>query len=210
MPFVRVARKICFCLFCVLMLTTPVVRAQDIIVKKDGVAIKGNVVKADEESVTYRKPGEANAPVISVPTSKVLSINYENGLIQTSFNTKGERVDSGLSHQDGTKSISDDEQMKKQIEVSAKDVGDQIADHCSGGKVDNYTSEIYWDGVFQNPDTKEITLPMRVKWTSRKTAEFGDWIKGTLFIDTKGKKRWQFQTSNSKQAEQCGMGFVPN
>lgn len=64
------------CLFCPLS-------AQDVIVKKDGATILSKVLEVNETDIKYKKFSNPNGPTYTIKKSDILSINYENGEMDT-------------------------------------------------------------------------------------------------------------------------------
>ena len=62
-----------------MLLTAPLVRAQDVIVKSDGSTILAKVLKVNPSDVEYKKFSNPNGPIYTINKSDLLSINYENG-----------------------------------------------------------------------------------------------------------------------------------
>ncbi len=62
------------------------VRAQDVIVKKDGSTILSKVLEVNVADIKYKKFSKPNGPTYSISKSDILSVNYENGE-KDSFNT---------------------------------------------------------------------------------------------------------------------------
>lgn len=55
------------------------VKAQDVIVKKDGTTILSKVLEVNEENLKYKKFKNLQGPTYSVSLSEIMSVNYENG-----------------------------------------------------------------------------------------------------------------------------------
>lgn len=61
------------------ILCSTTVFAQDVIVKKDGKSVLVKVLEVGQDKVKYKKHSNLNGPTYSISTSELLSINYENG-----------------------------------------------------------------------------------------------------------------------------------
>lgn len=70
-------KKIVFVL--ILVLSACLVKAQDVIVKKDNSTILSKVTKVSQIEIEYKKWSNLDGPIYIVPISEVLRINYENG-----------------------------------------------------------------------------------------------------------------------------------
>lgn len=62
-----------------LFMTTHLLFAQDVIVKKDGSTILSKVVEVGSSEVKYKKWSNQSGPLYTVSISELLSINYKNG-----------------------------------------------------------------------------------------------------------------------------------
>jgi len=65
--------------FCFILSAILVVRAQDVIIKKNGDEIKAKVTEVDVNEVKYKKFENLSGPVYSIAKSDVFMIKYENG-----------------------------------------------------------------------------------------------------------------------------------
>src|SRR6218665_3176204 len=147
----------CLCFFCAGM------QAQDMIVKKDGSILKGKIMEVSEESVKYKKADNPDGPMYTISKENILSINYANGEVekldkQPAKKAKSEDDEFADEGKEKRNPILDDEQMKRTIEGIAKDVGEQLLRSCANGKVDNSSTEIYWDAVFKDAITNELSI----------------------------------------------------
>ena len=57
--------------------------SQDIIVKKDGSIIKSKVIELNSTEIKYKKISNIDGPTYVLEKSEILSINYENGEVET-------------------------------------------------------------------------------------------------------------------------------
>ena len=53
--------------------------AQDVIVRKDGSTILSKVIEVGISEIKYKKYSNLNGPIITIPKSAVIAVNYENG-----------------------------------------------------------------------------------------------------------------------------------
>jgi hypothetical protein len=203
----------------ILGLTISTLHAQDIIVKKDGSIIKGKVAEIGEENVKYHKFDNPDGPLYTVSTSNISSINYENGKVEkfagggdtpaASSETSSNSESSSSSETPKSGSILDNEELKRSLEGIAKDIGEQLIRNCASGKVDNSTTEVYWDGVIKDPFTEEIAVPIIAKWKPKWTDGTGKWIKGKILIDKQGNRKWVYQNNSGLLFADCAKTFRP-
>ena len=66
-------------LFMFMLLCSPAVIAQDVIVKKDGSTILAKVLQVNTDNIKYKKHSNQNGPTYTILVSDLLSINYSNG-----------------------------------------------------------------------------------------------------------------------------------
>ena len=66
-------------LFVLLLFTSAITKAEDIIVFKNGNIVKAIVHNVSQDIVKYKKVSNLNGPLYSVNVSELLSITYENG-----------------------------------------------------------------------------------------------------------------------------------
>ena len=62
-----------------MLLCSPAVIAQDVIVKKDGSTILAKVLEVNTDNIKYKKHSNQNGPTYTILVSDLLSINYSNG-----------------------------------------------------------------------------------------------------------------------------------
>ena len=71
-----------FCIFVFLVLGGLLsVNAQDMIVLRDGNLIGGKVMEISPTEIRYKRSDNLNGPMIVIPKDRVLSIKYENGVL---------------------------------------------------------------------------------------------------------------------------------
>lgn len=66
-------------LFTMISILSYSVRAQDIIIKKDGTRVEAKVSEILDSEVKYKKHENLNGPIYSMQKSDIISIDYENG-----------------------------------------------------------------------------------------------------------------------------------
>ena len=71
------------CLLFLMALTIGGVSAQDLIVLANGNVIKAKVTKIDGDKINYKNYDNQDGPELTIFTRDVLSINYENGTVQS-------------------------------------------------------------------------------------------------------------------------------
>lgn len=81
-------------LLLLMLLSTTMLNAQDVIVKKDGTTILSKILEVTSLEVKYKKYSNQDGPTYSIPNSIVQVINFENG-DREDFGR--ERYDSGVS-----------------------------------------------------------------------------------------------------------------
>ncbi len=194
-----------------LMLSCGLVKAQDMIVKKDGTIIKAKVTEVNEESVKYKKADNPDGPLYSISKENITAINYANGDVEKMEAAKKPKNEDDVD-EDGEEKpkgnpILDDPQLRRTIEAIAKDVGEQLLHSCANGKVDNSTTEIYWDAVFKDAITNELNISILTSWKPKWTDGSGKWIKGKIIVSPSGEKKWVYQNDNGKTFSGCARGF---
>lgn len=194
-------------------------KAQDLIVKSDGSIVKAKISEVGEETVKYKKADNPDGPTYTISKSNITSINYENGEVekfasQEKKKEKSEDEDKEKMDEDAEEkpvkkgpSLADEPGMRNTIEGIAKDVGEQLLRSCANGKVDNSTSEVYWDQTFRDAITKEINIAMRTSWKPKWTDGAGKWIKGKVVVGTDGSKKWVYQNDHGLTFSGCAKGF---
>ena len=201
-------------LLSVLLMASCFVKAQDMIVKKDGSIVKAKVLEIGDDAIKYKKSDNLDGPTYSVSKSNLTSINYENGKVEKFETTekvakKSEDEDEDSEKEEKPKKnpVLDDANLKKTIEGIAKDCGEQLIRNCANGKVDNSTTEIFWDGVYKDAITNELNVPIRASWKPKWTDGAGKWVKGKILISSAGEKKWIYQNDNGLAFSGCAKGF---
>ena len=69
-----------------LLCVTGTASAQDVIVKKDQSAVMSKVLEITSTEIKYKKWNNQDGPTYSIDRSEVVSINYENGEVETFSN----------------------------------------------------------------------------------------------------------------------------
>jgi len=73
-------KKLCLA---VLFLTGLSVYAQDLLVMRDGNIIQAKIMEIHPSEIRYKRFDNLNGPTIVIPTDRVFSIKYENGMVDT-------------------------------------------------------------------------------------------------------------------------------
>lgn len=201
-------------LLCVLSMISCFVKAQDMIVKKDGSIVKAKILEVGDDAIKYKKADNPDGPTYSVSKSNLTSINYANGEVEKFESSekavkKNEDGDEDSEKEEKPKGnpVLEDANLKKTIEGIAKDAGEQLIRNCANGKVDNSTTEIFWDGVYKDAITNELNVPIRASWKPKWTDGAGKWIKGKILISSTGEKKWVYQNDNGLAFSGCAKGF---
>ncbi len=208
--FERIMKNIL--LLAALSVSLNTINAQDLIAKKDGSIIKAKILEVGEESIKYKKFDNPDGPNYTLSKESITSINYANGEVEkfssSETKKKSEEVDEFAGEEKSKPNpILEDENMKKSVESTAKDVGEQLIRSCANGKVDNSTTEVFWDGVFKDGITKELVIPIITKWKPKFTDGTGKWIKGKILVSSEGTKKWVYQNDNGLMFSGCAKGF---
>jgi len=199
-----------FLFFCLLYVATSY--SQDIIVKKDGSIIKAKITDVEEENIKYKKFENPDGPSYTVAKANIISITYANGEVEKFASSEPKKEEEKKEEEKKEENSSEnpllnDENMKKTIEGIAKDVGEQLMRNCANGKVDNSTTEIYWDAVYRDAISKEITISIRTSWKPKFTDGQGKWVKGKILVSEGGAKKWVYQNDNGLMFSGCAKGF---
>ncbi|MBL7919411.1 MAG: hypothetical protein JNJ40_03795 [Bacteroidia bacterium] len=201
-------------LLCMFLVVSCFANAQDMIVKKDGSIVKAKILEVSDESIKYKKEDNLDGPTYTVLKSNLTSVNYANGEVEKFESTvkaekKNEDEDEDSEKEEKPKSnpILEDANLKKTVEGIAKDCGEQLIRNCANGKVDNSTTEIFWDGVYKDAITNEIIVPIRASWKPKWTDGAGKWIKGKITVASTGEKKWIYQNDNGLAFSGCAKGF---
>jgi len=205
-------KKIFILTIVVFSFSCSVIKAQDLISKKDGSIIKVKISEINEESVKYKKFDNLDGPMYTIDKTSINSINYANGEIEkfeseTKTTTKNEDGEDEEEAPTKKNPILADEQLKKTIEGIAKDAGEQLIRNCANGKVDNSTTEIYWDAVYKDAITNELNISIIASWKPKWTDGSGKWIKGKIIVSPTGEKKWMYQNDNGLAFSGCAKGF---
>jgi|GEM_PF-990918 len=210
-------KRIAFTL--IIIIAGYLIKAQDLIVKTDGSIVKAKISEIGEETVKYKKADNPDGPTYTISKSNITSINYENGEVEKFASAekkkeKSEDEDKENLDEDAPEkpvkkgpSLADEPGMRNTIEGIAKDVGEQLLRSCANGKIDNSTSEVYWDQTFRDAITKEINIAMRTSWKPKWTDGAGKWIKGKVIVGADGSKKWVYQNDHGLTFSGCAKGF---
>lgn len=205
-----------YSLFIVFTFLITLISAQDMIVKKDGAIVKAKITEVGEESIKYKKSDNPDGPTYSISKANITSINYANGEVEK-FGEPEKKVEKKENEDEDKQEegeekpkkneILDDPNMKKTVEGIARDVGEQLLRSCANGKIDNSTTEVYWDQTFRDAITKEINIAIKTSWKPKWTDGGGKWIKGKVVVGADGTKRWIYQNDNGLAFSGCPKGF---
>jgi hypothetical protein len=181
--------------------------SQDLINKTDGVEIKVKVIEIDDTNIKYKKFDNQSGPVYSISKKEVDRIKYENGSIDNfSVDAEAPSTTTTKASTGATKFDINDENTIKQIEAIAKYAGETILSKCTG-KTDNQTTEIYYDGVFQDQFTNELVIPIRIKWQPKNISGDSKWVRGTVKVTPDGRKTWSYQNDSGGWFGKCAKGM---
>ena len=97
-------KKIAF--FMLFTLAINSVKAQDVIVKKDGNTILANVLEVNESTIKYKRQSNLDGPTYSIAIAEIMSINYNNGE-KDDFSKRNERHFNDSSGQQYVKKTGD-------------------------------------------------------------------------------------------------------
>jgi len=207
-------KKLSNLIILITLMVCPVLKAQDMIVKSDGSIVKAKIIEITDESVKYKKADNPDGPLYTLSKESITSINYANGEVEKFETAKkdSKKNEDNEDEEDGEEKpkgnpILKDEQLKRTIEGIAKDVGEQLIRNCANGKVDNSTTEIYWDQVFKDAITNEINIAIITSWKPKWTDGSGKWVKGKIIVAQSGEKRWVYQNDNGLTFSSCAKGF---
>jgi hypothetical protein len=195
-------------LFFLLALCVTAMKGQDMITKKDGSIIKAKITEVNEDNLKYKKADNPDGPSYTIAKDNIFSVTYANGQVEK-FTTAESTAESESKEEteSGTNPILENEALKRTIEGISKDVGEQLIRNCANGKVDNSTTEIYWDGVLKDAITGEIIIPIKSSWKPKWTDGSGKWIKGKIVVATDGTKKWVYQNDNGLVFSSCAKTF---
>jgi hypothetical protein len=186
--------------------------SQDVISKKDGTELKVKVTEVTDEAIKYKKFENLDGPTYSLETAKIVKIKYENGSEENYAPAENKTNTTQAASTNGEKpaKLINDPNFKRQVEAIAKDAGEQVLESCSGSK-DNAGTDIYWDGVYKDINTGDITVPIRV-WWNKKWAPDGNRrsIRGKVIVYTTGKKKWVYQSAEGVSFTGCAENLKLN
>lgn len=119
------------CLLFLMALTIGGVSAQDLIVLANGNVIKAKVTKIEGEKISYKNYDNLDGPELVIFTSDVISINYENGTVQSfSVDTRKKPQQLQQTSQPASTSSNNDtwKQMERQRLLSAANSWETVGD----------------------------------------------------------------------------------
>lgn len=177
---------------------------QDFITLKDGREVKSKIVEISEKDkiVKYKKFDNPDGPVYTVELAEITKIKYSNGS-EESYNVESSKPAEASSDEPSIftgKFDIENESTHDYLEGIAKNAGMKVL-RCAG-RVDNYSTEIYWDQTYRDEVTKEINLPIIVRW-EKGAAVATRWVRGVVKIDKSGKKIWNYQSDSGISFSVC-------
>ena len=180
--------------------------SQDEITKQDGSVIKVKVTDILDGVIKYKKFENLDGPTYNLETTKIKQVKYANGSIDTFEAVAPVKAVSSETEKSSTqekpKKLLDDPNFKRQVEAIAKDAGEQVLESCTGVK-DNSGTDIYWEGVFKNTETGELTVPIRAWWTKKWASDGKRWVRGKVIVRKSGEKQWVFQSAEGLNFTGC-------
>ena len=199
-----------YCIVILLMITGTIF-SQDIIVLKDGREVKAKVVDIGDKVIKYKKFDNLEGPSYSVETTEITKIKYKNGTEDVFNAEKAPAADKEPAAEEGPSIFTgkfdiEDEATHDYLEGVAKNAGARILEKCAG-RVDNYTTEIYWDQVYRDEITKEINVSIIVKWEKGLEGK-QRWVRGVVKLDKNGKKLWSYQGDGGITFSGCAKSIM--
>jgi hypothetical protein len=203
---IKLLNRITWCF--VLTILPGLAFCQDFITLKDGREVKSKIVEVSEKDkvIKYKKFDNPDGPVYTVELSEISKIKYSNGS-EESFNAEPAKsnAEPAAAEENGPSIFTgkfdiEDESTHDYLEGIAKNTGMKLL-RCVG-RVDNYSTEVYWDQTYRDEITKEIILPIIVKW-EKGAAVATKWVRGVVKIDKTGKKIWNYQSDAGISYSAC-------
>jgi hypothetical protein len=181
--------------------------SQDVINKTDGQELNVKVIEIEDDVIKYKKFDNQSGPIYSISKKDVSRIKYENGSVDNfSEDDEAPTTNTDKASTGAAKFDINDENTVKQVEAIAKYAGETILSKCTG-KTDNQTTEVYYDGVFQDQFTKELVIPIRIKWQPKNISGDSKWVKGTVKVSPDGRKTWSYQNDSGGWFGRCAKGL---
>jgi len=179
--------------------------AQDKIYKKDGEIIKCTITDILDEKVFYKLLDAANDNTQEILKSNIDIIKYVDGKIEDYSNIKPES-NKTETNSGSNKFDRNSEEFVNYANSIAKQVGEDILRKCAG-RYDNANTSVYFDAVYKDPYSEEISIPIRVSY--QKGAESNDrFIKGAIKIRKDGSKTWVYQDSQNILFTGCAKEYI--
>lgn len=177
--------------------------AQDVLTLKDGREVKSKVTEVTDKYIKYKKADNIDGPTYTVEKTEIAKIKYANGSEEIVESPAATTNTDNSSEPDifTMKFDTENERIHDYLEAIAKNVGSIILERCTG-RVDNYSTEIYWDQTFRDEITKEINLAIIVKWEKGFEAR-KRWVKGIIKLDKSGRKIWSYQGDGGITFSNC-------
>jgi hypothetical protein len=97
--------------------TNSLVKAQDIITKKDGTEISAKVTEVNSTDIKYRMYGEESGPIYTLPKSQIFMIVYQGGMKEL-FNAPEVPVQTPQASSQGTAAVDAGAQSKAYVSQS--------------------------------------------------------------------------------------------
>ncbi len=173
---------------------------QDVLTKSDGTTINVKIMEINDDAIKYKKSDNPDGPTYSILLIDVDKVNYKNGSVDVFNKEKKEESSEGSGSKGDSKGGSgsfdiNNENTVKKVEALAKYAGESILAKCTG-KPDNSVTEVFYDGVFQDDGSKDITIPIKVSWQPRSISGDRKWIRGVVKVSPDGKKTWTYQNDS--------------
>lgn len=178
-------------------LATPQLKAQDVLYFNDDRDLKVKVIEITDAAVKYKKFDNQDGPSYSANINDVKKVKYKNGsedVFEHKAKPAAEEPAEIKPASDGKKFDPNDPDTNDMLQAIAKNAGDKLLSRCTG-KVDNSTTEIFFDQIYKDEFSGEINLPIIIKW-DKGLANKQRWIKGIVKIDKQGKKTWMYQNDS--------------
>ena len=178
-------------------LATPQLKAQDVLYFNDDRELQVKVIEITDAAVKYKKFDNQDGPSYSANIKDVKKVKYKNGsedVFEHKAKPASEEPAEIKPASDGKKFDPNDPDTNDMLQAIAKNAGDKLLNRCTG-KVDNSTTEIFFDQIYKDEFSGEINLPIIIKW-DKGLANKQRWIKGIVKIDKQGKKTWMYQNDS--------------
>jgi hypothetical protein len=190
---------------CVSLMLTCFAYAQDKIYKKDGEVLKCNITDVLDEKVFY-KLIEGNDVTQEILKANIDIIKYADGKMEDYSSIKAEPKKVETSSGGANKFDRNSDEFVNYANSIAKQVGEEILRKCAG-RYDNSNTSVYFDAVYKDPYSEEISIPIRISY--QKGFESNDrFIKGAIKIRRDGSKIWVYQDSQNILFTGCAKEYI--